>query len=147
MSVRDWVCHCLSSHPLSVCMSCPVCHPLILSRVCVTTCVTFLFVLRWYLEKLSIAGVTAPCTPILNHAPSQCQLAFVLCQNFIFYLHDSVAMWVVIKAFRVLFLCFALSAQLFTAISAHIFGKISNHQPKCQLPSILGQNFNLVHLC
>ena len=40
--VRDWVCHYLSPLPLKVCvLSCPVCHPLILSRGCVTTCVTF----------------------------------------------------------------------------------------------------------
>ena len=31
----------LTTSSESVCMSCPVCHPLILSRVCVTTCVTF----------------------------------------------------------------------------------------------------------
>ena len=61
------------------------------------------------------------------------QLAFLLRQNFFFYLHDSAAMWVVIKALRVLFWCFALSAQLYTAISAQIFGKISNCQPMCQL--------------
>ena len=125
----------------SVCMSCPVCHPLILSRVCVTTCVTFLFVLRWYLQKLSIVGVTVPCTPILDDAPSQCQLAFVLCQTFIFYLHDapsqcqlafvlcqtfifylhdSAAMWVVIKAFRVLFYVLH-SLRNFLLPSLHIF--------------------------